>query len=212
MTKESKPIHEARVPEEYQQYGALFSRKHDTETGLPERSRRDHSVPIQEGQHPRFFPIYGLNNTQWKELQEYIDKNLTRGYIRPSISPAGYPILFVPKKNRKLRLCVDYRQLNNITTKNQYPLPLIRELRDRLQKARWFTALDLSDAYNLIRIAQGEEWKTAFRTCYGHYEYLVMPFGLTNALASFQTMITHVLREFVDKFVVVYLDDILIHS
>ena len=118
----------------------------------------------------------------------------------------------MPKKNGKLRLCVDYRQLNEITIKNRYPLPLISELRDRLQGAQWFTALDLKGAYNLIRIKHGEEWKTAFRTRYGHYEYLVMPFGLTNAPASFQAMINDVLREYLDVFVIAYLDDILIFS
>ena len=107
---------------------------------------------------------------------------------------------------------MDYRQLNDITIKNRYPLPLIKELRDRLQGAQWFTALDLKGAYNLIRMKKGEEWKTAFRTRYGHYEYLVMPFGLTNAPASFQEMINHVLREYLDIFVIAYLDDILIYS
>ncbi|KAL0934971.1 reverse transcriptase domain protein [Colletotrichum truncatum] len=145
-------------------------------------------------------------------LDAYLKENLQKGYIRPSTSPAGYPILFVPKKNGKLRLCVDYRKLNDITIKNCYPLPLISELRDLLHGAQWFTALDLKGAYNLIRMKSGEEWKTAFRTRRGHYEYLVMPFGLTNAPATFQTMINHVLREFLDVFVVVYLDDILIFS
>nr|XP_036575327.1 reverse transcriptase domain protein [Colletotrichum truncatum]KAF6781880.1 reverse transcriptase domain protein [Colletotrichum truncatum] len=139
-------------------------------------------------------------------------RTLLKGYIRPSTSLAGYLILFVLKKNGKLRLCVDYRKLNDITIKNCYPLPLISELRDLLHGAQWFTALDLKGAYNLIRMKSGEEWKTAFRTRRGHYEYLVMPFGLTNAPATFQTMINHVLREFLDVFVVVYLDDILIFS
>ena len=120
--------------------------------------------------------------------------------------------MFVPKKNGKLRLVVDYRQLNEITRKDRTPLPLITELRDRLHGMNWYTALDLKGAYNLIRMKQGHEWKTAFRTKYGLFEYLVMPFGLTNAPATFQRMINHVLREYVDIFVVVYLDDILIYS
>src|SRR5205085_5301258 len=110
------------------------------------------------------------------------------------------------------RLCVDYRQLNDITIKNCYPLPLISELRDLLYQAQWFTAVDLKGAYNLIRMKEGEEWKTAFRTRRGHFEYLVMPFGHTNAPATFQSMINHVLREYLDIFVVCYLDDILIFS
>jgi len=109
-------------------------------------------------------------------------------------------------------MCVDYRQLNDITIKDRYPLPLISDLRDRLHGAKWFTAIDLRNAYEHIRIKEGDEWKTAFRTQEGHFEYLVMPYGLTNAPASFQRMINNVLREYTDKFVVVYLDDILIYS
>ena len=120
--------------------------------------------------------------------------------------------MFVLKKNGKLRLVVDYRQLNNVTIKDRTPLPLISELRDRLHGKKYFTALDLKDAYNLIRIKPGDEWKTAFRTKFGLFEYLVMPFGLTNALALFQRMINTVLREYLDIFVIVYLDDILIFS
>ncbi|TID00080.1 Retrovirus-related Pol polyprotein from transposon opus [Colletotrichum higginsianum] len=198
------------IPAEYRSYKKLFAE--ELETGLPEHGPWDHEIPIKEGEHPKFHKLYGLNENQREELDKYIDENLRKGYIRPSTSPAGYPILFVPKKNGKLRLCVDYRQLNDITIKNSYPLPLITELRDLLYGAKWFTALDLKGAYNLIRIKEGEEWKTCFRTRRGNYEYLVMPFGLTNAPASFQTMINHVLREYLDVFVVVYLDDILIFS
>jgi transposase InsO family protein/murein DD-endopeptidase MepM/ murein hydrolase activator NlpD len=198
------------IPREYRKYKKLFSAT--LETGLPEHSKWDHEIPLKEGMEPKFSKIYGLNETQLKALREYLDENLAKGYIRPSTSPAGYPILFVPKKNGKLRLCVDYRQLNDITIKNRYPLPLIKELRDRLQGAQWFTALDLKGAYNLIRMKKGEEWKTAFRTRYGHFETLVMPFGLTNAPATFQAMINHVLREYLDVFVIAYLDDILIYS
>ena len=198
------------VPEEYKCYNKLF--QEELETGLPEHSKRDHEIPLKPGTEPKFQKIYPLNEQQLQALREYLDENLRKGYIRPSTSPAGYPILFVPKKNGKLRLCVDYRQLNDITIKNRYPLPLVTELQSRLGKASWFTALDLKGAYNLIRIKDGEEWKTAFRTVLGHYEYLVMPFGLTNAPASFQSMINDVLREYLDEFVVVYLDDILIYS
>ncbi|EXX77699.1 gag-pol fusion protein [Rhizophagus irregularis DAOM 197198w] len=137
---------------------------------------------------------------------------LRKGYIRPSESPAGHPILWVPKKNGKLRPCIDYRPLNKITIKNRYPLPLMTEIRDKVGKARWFTTLDLKGAYNLIRMKEGHEWMTAFRTTRGHFEYLVMPFGLTNAPATFQTMIDTVLRKQIGVFVVVYLDDILIYS
>jgi len=161
---------------------------------------------------PKFLKIYRLNKTQLKALREYLNKNLTKGYIRPLTLLAGYSILFVLKKNGKLRLYIDYCQLNNITIKNRYPLPLIKELRDRLQGAQWFIALDLKGAYNLIRMKKGKEWKTAFQTCYRHFETLVMPFGLTNAPATFQAIINHVLQEYLDVFVITYLDDILIYS
>ena len=124
----------------------------------------------------------------------------------------GYPILFVPKPDSSKRLCVDYQKLNAITIKNSYALPLILELQDRLQGAKWFTKFDIPVAYHQIRIKAGEEWKTAFRTCLGHYEYQVMPFGLTNAPATFQSYINNVLQEYLDVFVTVYIDDILIYS
>ena len=120
--------------------------------------------------------------------------------------------MFVPKKDGKLRMCVDYRQLNDQTVKNRYPLPLISRLRDQLAGAKHFTRLDLPTAYAHIRIKEGDEWKTAFRTPYGHYEYLVMPFGLTNAPATFQSVVDHAIRPFLDRFAVCYLVDILIFS
>lgn len=145
-------------------------------------------------------------------MREYLDLLLKKGYIRPSQSLAGSPVLFVPKPGGKLRLCVDYRSLNDITIKDRYPLPRIDELRDRLSGARFFTKLDLRDGYHLIRIKEGHKWKTAFRTRYGLYKYLVMPFGLTNAPATFQALVNHVLREYLDRFCTAYLDDILIYS
>jgi hypothetical protein len=120
--------------------------------------------------------------------------------------------LFVKKKDGSLRLCVDYPGLNKITKKNQYPLPLISGLLDRLCTGKIFTKLDLRGAYNLLKIHSGDEWKTIFRTRYGHFEYTVMPFGLTNAPAVFQHLMNDIFREYMDEFVVVYLDDILIFS
>ncbi|KAJ1592994.1 hypothetical protein NDA11_003952 [Ustilago hordei] len=146
------------------------------------------------------------------ELRRYLDENLEKGFIRPSKSPARSPVLFVPKKDGGLRLCVDYRGLNEITVKNRAPLPLIEEQLFLLRKARIYTKLDLRAAYNLIRIAKGDEWKTAFGTQLGLYEYLVMPFGLANAPAHFQSFINDIFRDIIGVYVVVYLDDFLIFS
>jgi hypothetical protein len=122
-------------------------------------------------------------------------------------------VLFVKKKDGSLRLCVDYRNLNSITVKNKYPLPLINDLLDRLSHAKVFSKIDLRGAYNLLRIKEGEEWKTAFRTFMGMFEYLVMPFGLTNAPASFQHLMNYIFRMLEGRnFVIVFLDDILIFS
>ena len=200
----------ANVPREYHKFQKVF--QEELETGLPLNTEWDHEIELKDGKNPTFHKIYNLDQNELKTLREWIDDQLRKGYIRPSKSSAGYPVMFVPKKNGKLRLVIDYRKLNEITKKDVTPLPLITEIRDRLFRAKWFTALDLKGAYNLIRIKPGDEWKTAFRTRYGLFECLVMPFGLTNAPATFQKMINHVLKEFIDLFVIVYLDDILIFS
>src|SRR5215831_18707921 len=153
---------------------------------LPEHKPWDHEINLQEGKQPVPEPLRPQSAKELEETRKYIYKNLAKGYIQESTSPAGYPTVFVKKKDGTERFCVDYRRLNDITIKNRYPLPNIEELRDRLAHARYFTALDLREGYYLIRIKEGEEWKTAFRTRYGLYEYKVMPFGLTNAPGTFQ--------------------------
>jgi hypothetical protein len=198
------------LPESYREFASVFSEEEINK--LPEHSSWDHEINLVEGATPPFGPIYPLNEKELGVLREYINKNLAVGKIRVSKSPAGSPILFVPKADNTLRLCVDYRGLNKITIKDRTPLPLMTELREQVAKARIFTKLDLRHGYNLIRIAKGDEWKTAFRTKYGLFEYLVMPFGLCNAPASFQAMINEVLRELLDEGVIVYIDDILIYS
>ncbi|KAM5353667.1 hypothetical protein ACJ41O_000317 [Fusarium nematophilum] len=198
------------IPPQYRIYEKLF--REELETGLPEHTHYDLEIEFIDGKQPGFSKLYPLNEAQLPVLKQYIEENIRKGYIRESKSSVGYPVMFVPKKNGKLRLCVDFRLLNEITVKDRTPLPLIGELKDRLFGKRFFTALDLKGAYNLIRIKEGHEWKTAFRTKYGLFEYLVMPFGLTNAPAAFQRMINNVLREHLDIFVVCYLDDILIFS
>ena len=200
------------IPPEYRDLAEVFSEKNANKLP-PHRGPLDHSIPLQEGAKPFAGPTYSLSEIELEVLREYLDTNLAKGFIRESSSPYGTPVLFVKKPHgRGLRLCVDYRALNRSTIKNRYPLPLISELLDRLKHAFWYTKIDLRAAYNLIRIALGEEWKTAFRTRYGHFEYLVMPFGLTNAPATFQSYINSALREYLDDFCVAYLDDILIYS
>jgi len=135
------------------------------------------------------------------------------GKIKRSTSLAGSPILFVPKPHRRgLRLCVDYRALNKITIPNRYPLPVMQELQDRVQGAQWFAKMDLKNGFHLFRMRKGDEWKTAFRTRYGLFEFQVMPFGLTNAPSTFQDMMNHVLSDLLDVGVLAYMDDILVYA
>jgi hypothetical protein len=135
-----------------------------------------------------------------------------KGYIKPSKSPYGAPVLFVHKKDATLRMCVDYKALNKATVKNHYPLLRIDDLFDRLSRAKVFSRIDLRSGYYQIRIMEGDEEKTACRTRYGSYEFMVMPFGLTNAPVTFCTLMNDIFREWLNDFVVVYIDDILIYS
>ncbi|KAJ1034252.1 hypothetical protein NDA18_001116 [Ustilago nuda] len=152
---------------------------------LPHHTEHDLHLELVEGGQPPQGPLYLKGPKEMSELRRYLGENLEKGFIRPSKSLARSPVLFVPKKDGGLRLCVDYQGLNKITVKNRAPLPLIEEQLFLLRKARIYTKLDLRAAYNLIWIAKGDEWKTAFGTQLGLYEYLVMPFGLANAPAHF---------------------------
>ena len=198
------------IPSKYREFSDVFEKCNADR--LPEHRPYDCPIDLIDGACPPFGPIYGLSEPELDALRGYIDENLAKGFIRHSKSPAGSPILFVKKKDGSLRLCVDYRGLNKVTIRNRYPLPLIPELLDRLRTGQVFSKIDLRGAYNLVRIRPGDEWKTAFRTRYGLFEYRVMPFGLTNAPAVFQHMINDIFREYLDQFMVAYLDDILIYS
>jgi hypothetical protein len=200
-----------QIPAAYKEYESLF-REAPANEALPKHQPWDHEIPIEPGKTPPFGPLYQMSEKELGVLKKFIDENLAKGFIRPSTSSAASPVLFVPKKNGDLRLCVDYRRLNDITIKDRYAPPLIHELHDRLQGAKYFTSLDMWGAYHAIRMKEGEEWKTAFRTRYGLYETLVMWEGLTNAPATYQRMINDQLHEYLDVFVVAYLDDILIFS
>ena len=152
---------------------------------LPPQRNVDHKIDVIPGSEPFKRGIYPLSQQQLKVLREELDRLLELGLIRPSISPYGAPVLFVPKKDGTLRMCIDYRALNKQTIKNRYPLPRIDEMLDRLYKAQYFSKIDLRSGYHQIRIVPEDVPKTAFRTRYGHYEFLVLCFGLTNAPATF---------------------------
>ena len=146
------------------------------------------------------------------EVQKQISDLLAKGWIERSSSPYAAPILFVKKKDGSLRMCVDYRALNKQTVKNRYPLPRLDDIFDKLQGAKVFTFLDLAQGYHQIRITPEDVPKTAFRTPLGHFQYKVLSFGLTNAPATFQSVMNEILGEYLDKFFLVYLDDILVFS
>ena len=199
------------VPSEFRQHLEIMGK--EIAEKLPEHRPYDCKIELKEGETAPWGPIYPLSKVELTTLREWIKEMLRNGKIRRSTSPAGSPILFVPKPHgRGLRLCVDYRALNRITIPNRYPLPLMQELQDRVQGAKWFTKMDLKNGFNLIRIREGDEWKTAFRTRYGLYEFQVMPFGLTNALSTFQDMMNHVFSDMIDLGLLIYMDDILIYA
>ena len=198
------------VPIEYHNLAELFSE--DKAHELPPHRPYDHKISLEPGSTPPFGPIYSMSPLELEALKKYCEENLKKGFIRHSQSPCASPILFVRKPDGTLRLCVDYRGLNKLTIKNRYPLPLIGELLDRISKAKYFTKFDVRDGYHRLRMAAGEEWKTAFRCRYGLFEYTVMPFGLCNAPGTFQHYMNDTFREFLDQFLIVYLDDLLIYS
>jgi hypothetical protein len=153
-----------------------------------------------------------MSRDELRVLKKYLEDNLTKGFIRASSSPVSSPVLFVRKPGGGLRLCVDYRRLNAITVKNRYPIPLIQETLMQLSRAKYYTKLDIIAAFNRLRIAEGDEYLTAFKTRFGLFEYLVMPFGLANAPSTFQHYVNDVLRPFLDISCTAYLDDILVYS
>lgn len=179
---------------------------------LPPKRTYDHRIDLYPDATPVYKPTYRMSPAELEELKKQLDELLEHGLIQPSKSPYGAPVLFVKKKDGTRRMCVDYRQLNEQTIKNVYALPRCDELFDQLIGAKIFTSLDLRSGYHQIRISPEHIERTAFNTRYGHYEFLVLPFGLTNAPATFMAMMNDLLRPYLDKFVIVYLDDILIYS
>ena len=198
------------VPRNYHDYITLF--EEEERTDLPPHRHNDHKLEYDPTKDIPNQKLYPMKEKELEELRDYIGKNLSRGWIRESESPVGAPILFVKKKEGSLRLCVDYRGLNAVTKKDRYPLPLIGEALDQLSTAKYYTKLNIKDAYYNIRIKDGDKWKTAFKTRYGLFKYTVMPFGLTNSPAIFQRWINSTLNKYPDICCLVYLDDILRYS
>ena len=179
---------------------------------LPPRREVDHTIEVDKEARPPAKRAYRLSPDELKELHTQLTDLLRSGYIRPSKSPYAAPVIFVKKASGEMRLCVDFRALNEITIRNRYPLPLIDELLDKLKGAKYFSKLDLASGYFQIRVADKDVPKTAFTTRYGLFEWLVMPFGLQGAPATFMSMMNSTFHDYLDKFLAVYLDDFLIYS
>ncbi|KAH6563597.1 hypothetical protein BASA62_008432 [Batrachochytrium salamandrivorans] len=207
---EVSPVSDVSVPPDIlSSFSSLFSE--DQAETLPPHRDFDCAIDLKPGSEPFHGKIYQLTREEDKVMQDWIQDNLRKGFIRNSSSPHGAPCFFVKQKD-KLRLCMDYRGLNKNTVKDRNPIPLISELLRTLSTGKIFTTLDLRGAYNLLRIKEGDESKTSFITKYGQFEFLVMPFGLANAPAQFQRMMNSLFRDVIGKHVLVYLDDIVIYS
>ncbi|KAD4180311.1 hypothetical protein E3N88_28902 [Mikania micrantha] len=169
-------------------------------------------IDLAPGAAPIARAPYQLAPSEMQELSNQLQELLDKGFIRPSFSPWGAPVLFVKKKDGTFRMCIDYRELNKVTIKNRYPLPRIDDLFDQLEGSSYYSKIDLRSGYHQLRIQEEDIPKIAFHTRYGHYEFLVMPFGLTNAPVVFMDLMNRVCKPYLDKFIIVFIDDILIYS
>jgi hypothetical protein len=206
-----------KLPAQYHQWLKTFSKEEAGKLPPYRGEGIDHAIQLEktlEGKEPEvpWGPLYSMSRDELLVLRKMLTDLLDKGFIRVSNSPAAAPVLFVRKPGGGLRFCVDYRALNRITRKDRYPLPLIQETLNTISKAKWFTKLDVSAAFHRIRIKEGDEWKTAFRTRFGLYEWLVTPFGLVGAPSTFQRYINWILRDCLDEFCSAYIDDVLIYT
>ncbi|CAA2959116.1 Hypothetical predicted protein, partial [Olea europaea subsp. europaea] len=180
--------------------------------GVPPDKQVEFTIDLVPGATPISKALYRMAPLELQELKVQLKELLDKGFIRPSVSPWGVPVLFVKKKDGTMRLCIDYRELNRLTIKNKYPLPRIEDLFDQLKGAIVFSKNDLRSGYHQLKIKSDDIPKMAFRMRYGHCEFLVTPFGLTNAPAVFMDLMNRVFHEYLDQFVIVFIDDILIYS
>lgn len=205
-----------KLPGHYRDLIGLFKPENASELPHFRGEGIDHKIELvqQDGKEPQvpWGPLYNMTKEELVVLRKTLTELLDKGFIRVSHSPAAAPVLFVRKPGGGLRFCVDYRALNAITKKDRYPLPLIHETLNQIGRAKWFTKLDVSAAFHKIRIAEGQEWMTAFRTRYGLFEWQVTPFGLANAPSTFQKYINWALREYLDEICSAYLDDVLVYT
>ncbi|GKD78574.1 putative reverse transcriptase domain-containing protein [Tanacetum coccineum] len=180
--------------------------------GLPPVCQVEFQIDLMPGAAPVARAPYRLAHLEMQKLSNQLQELVDRCFIRPSTSPWGAPVLFVKKKNGSFRMCVDYRELNKLTVNNRYPLPKIDDLFDQLQGSSVYSKNDLKSGYHQLRVRDEDIPKTAFRTRCGHYEFQVIPFGLTNTPAVFMDLMNRVCKPYLDKFMIVFIDDILVYS
>ena len=201
--------HDLHLPRVVCEYEDVFP---DELPRLPPYRDVDFIIELHPSTSPIYMTLHRMALVELQELKVQLRELLDRGFIRPSTSPLGAPVLFAKKRDKTLRLCIDYRQWNRATIKNRYPLPQIDDLFDQLRGARVCSKIDLLTGYHQLKVKEADIPKTAFRNRYGHFEFTVMPFRLTNAPTAFMDLMHRVFQPYLDRFIMVFMDDILIYS